>query len=76
VLTGFKGRMMALLLAAVLVGSAVLVRVWLAATGGYSEGGLSLPLRAISAVALFAGLALAALAVGWPMRRPPRPEGE
>ena len=67
--TGLKGRIVALLAAAALVGGAVVIRVWLAATGGYSEGGLAVFLRAISAVALFAGLLLAAVAVAWPMRR-------
>ncbi len=69
-LTGFRGRATALLVAAALVGGAVLARVWLAATGGYSEGTLSVPLRVASVVSLFAGLLLAALAVAWPMRRP------
>ncbi|MBI2171182.1 MAG: hypothetical protein HYU30_04065 [Chloroflexi bacterium] len=75
---GLKGRIVALLAAVALVGGAVVIRVWLAATGGYSAGGLSISLRAMSAVALFAGLLLAALAVAWPMRKPggpPRPEG-
>lgn len=72
-LTGIKGRIIWLLIAAALVGGAVMVRVWLAATGGYSEGSLSVPLRAASAIALFAGLLLAALAVAWPMRERKRP---
>lgn len=71
-LTGFKGRMMALLVAATLVGSAVMVRVWLAATGGYSQGS-SIPFRVASGIALFAGLLLAALTVAWPMRARKRP---
>lgn len=57
-----------LLVAAALIAGAVVVRVWLAATGGYSGVPLSVPLRVASAVALFTGLLLAALAVAWPMR--------
>ncbi len=62
-----------LLVATALVGGAVVVRVWLAATGGYGEAALSVPLRIASAIALFAGLMLAALAVAWPMRKPGSP---
>ncbi len=72
-LTGFKGRMMALLIAAALVGSAVMVRVWLAATGGYSQES-SIPFRVASGIGLFAGLILAALTVAWPMGKPRTPE--
>lgn len=64
-----KARFAALLAAAALVGFAVVARVWLAATGGYSGGTLSAPLRVTSAVALFVGLALAAVAVAWPVKR-------
>lgn len=65
---GLKGRMGALLAAAALVGGAVGIRVWLAATGSYSQGG-SIPFRVVSGVALFSGFVLAALAVAWPMKR-------
>jgi len=67
--TGLKGRIVILLLAATLIAGAVVARVWLAATGGYSEGNLALPLRVGSTVALFGGFLLAALAVAWPMRK-------
>jgi hypothetical protein len=66
--TGLKGRITMLLVAAALIAGAVVVRVWLAATGGYRDGTLSMPLRVGSAVALFSGFLLAALAVAWPMR--------
>lgn len=66
---GIRGHIIALLVAAALVSTGVVVRVWLAATGGYSEGGLAVPLRAMSAGALFGGLLLAGLIVAWPMRR-------
>jgi hypothetical protein len=69
---GLKGRMVALLAAATLVGGAVAVRVWLAATGGYSQG-WSIPFRVASGIALFAGLLLAALTVAWPVRKPGGP---
>ncbi|MFQ5875085.1 MAG: hypothetical protein ACE5JL_14995 [Dehalococcoidia bacterium] len=65
---GLKGRMVTLLAAAALVGGAVVVRVWLAATGGYSEAAYAVPLRVASAIALLAGLLLAGVAVAWPMR--------
>lgn len=65
----FRRRVQALLLAACLVGAAVVARVWLAATGGYHQGALSLALRAASGLALLSGLALAALAVAWPESR-------
>lgn len=54
---------------AALVGFAVLTRVWLAATGGYTDGPLSVPLRAASAIALAAGMLLAAASVAWPLGR-------
>lgn len=72
-LTGLRGRMMALLVAAALVGGAVVVRVWLAATGGYSQES-SIPFRVASGIALFAGLLLGAFTVAWPMRKPRKPE--
>lgn len=72
--TGLKGRAVALLIAAALVGGAVVVRVWLAATGGYSEGAIAMPLRVASAIALFAGLVLGGLTVAWPMRKTRGPE--
>ncbi|MBI4328802.1 MAG: hypothetical protein HY685_02930 [Chloroflexi bacterium] len=72
--TGVKGRITWLLVAAALVGGAVVVRVWLAATGGYSGSPFAVPLRLGSAVALFLGLALAGLVVAWPMKGPGRPE--
>jgi hypothetical protein len=62
-----KGRVTLLLVAAALVGGAVAIRVWLAATGGYSQES-SIPFRVASTVALFGGFLLAALAVAWPMR--------
>ena len=64
----FKGRVTMLLVAAALIAGAVVARVWLAATGGYRESSLSVPLRVGSAVALFSGFLLAALAVAWPIR--------
>lgn len=67
--TGLKGRMVTLLAAAALVGGAVVIRVWLAATGGYSEAAYAVPLRVVSAIGLFAGLLLAGVAVAWPMRK-------
>ena len=67
--TGLKGRIVLLLAAAALVGGAVVVRVWLAATGGYSEEGIAMPLRVVSGVALFLGLVMAGLTVAWPMRQ-------
>ncbi len=70
---GLKGRITVLLIAAALVGGAVVVRVWLAATGGYSQG-WSIPFRAASGIALFAGLLLAGLTVAWPMGKPRKPE--
>lgn len=57
-----------LLVAAALIAGAVVVRVWLAATGGYREGSVAVPLRVVSAVALFGGFLMAGLAVAWPMR--------
>ncbi len=66
--TGLKARMVSLLVAAVLIGGAVVIRVSLAATGGYTQGGLALPLRIVSIIALFLGLVVAGLAVAWPMR--------
>lgn len=73
--TGIKERVAGLLVAAALVGGAVVIRVWLAATGGYSGGGFAVPLRLGSAIALFLGLVLAGLVVAWPMTssRSPRP---
>ncbi len=68
--TEFRGRVIALLVAAFLVGGAVVVRVWLAATGGYSQAAYAAPLRVASAIALFGGLLLAGLAAAWPVRRP------
>lgn len=64
-----RRRVATLLVAAALIAGAVLVRVWLAATGGYSHGFLAVPLRVASAVALFGGFLLAGLVVAWPMRR-------
>lgn len=58
-----------LLVGAALVGSAVLARVWLASTGGYSASALSVPLRIASALSLAAGLVLAAVSVVWPIRK-------
>lgn len=72
-LTGFKGRIIALLIAAALVGGAVVVRVWLASTGGYSQAAYAAPLRVASAIALFAGLLLGGLTVAWPMGKPGGP---
>ncbi|MBI3953961.1 MAG: hypothetical protein HY330_05560, partial [Chloroflexi bacterium] len=54
----------------------VVIRVWLAATGGYHAGGLAVALRAASASALFAGLLLAALAVAWPASKGAKPGSE
>ncbi|MBI3979727.1 MAG: hypothetical protein HY331_16220 [Chloroflexi bacterium] len=62
-----------LLVAAVLVGGAVVIRVWLAATGSYSQGDLSLPLRAVSGVSLVVGFVLAGAVVAWPVRKPGGP---
>lgn len=64
-----RARLVLLLLAALLVAGAVVVRVWLAASGGYSQGGLALPLRVGSGVALVVGLLLAGAVVAWPMRK-------
>lgn len=74
-LTGFRGRITVLLVAAALVGGAVTIRVWLAATGAYGQGS-SIPLRVVSAVALFGGLLLAGLAVAWPMGKAPKSGGK
>lgn len=62
-----KMRVGLLLLAALLVGSAAVARVWLAASGSYSQGASAMPLRVASAVALLSGFALAGAAVAWPM---------
>lgn len=70
-----KVRFILLLLAALLVAGAVVVRVWLAASGGYSQGGPALPLRVGSAVALVGGLLLVGAMVAWPMQRPGGPTG-
>lgn len=58
-----------LLLGGAFIAVAVVLRVWLAATGGYSEGDLAVPFRIVSAVALVAGFLLAGAVVAWPMRR-------
>ncbi len=68
-------RIALLLIAALLVAGAVVVRVWLAATGGYSEGDLALPLRVVSAVALVSGFLLAGAVVAWPVRKQGDPPG-
>lgn len=65
-----RRRVMVLAVAGLLVAGAVMVRVWLAATGGYSQGGLAVPLRVVSAVALVGGFVLAGAAVAWPVRKP------
>ncbi len=64
-----RTRVIGLLTGAALIAAAVLVRVWLAATGGYSDGALAMPLRAASAIALIAGMLLAGAAAAWPVRR-------
>ncbi|MEE9199615.1 MAG: hypothetical protein V3U26_07465 [Dehalococcoidia bacterium] len=64
-----KGRIAVLLVGGALIAVAVLLRVWLAATGGYTEGSLSVFFRIGSAVALIVGLLLAGASVAWPMRR-------
>ncbi|GEM_PF-4762854 len=69
--TGLRNRIIALLIAAALIGAAVAIRLWLAATGAYVGGAHSGPLRVLSAVALFAGMAVAGVTVAWPMRKPP-----
>lgn len=68
-----EGRLALLLLAALLIGAAVVTRVWMAATGVYSQGDLALPLRAASAVALVSGFLLAGATVAWPMKKPRGP---
>lgn len=68
---GLRRRVATLLVAAALIAGAALMRVWLAATGGYSHGPLAVPLRVASAVALFGGFLLAGVAVAWPMGKTP-----
>ncbi|MBI4213555.1 MAG: hypothetical protein HY534_04530 [Chloroflexi bacterium] len=64
-----RGRMLTLLLGGVLIALAMGIRLWLAWTGSYSEGGEeSVIARVLSAVALLVGFALAGVAVAWPMR--------
>lgn len=64
-----KGGITVLLVAGALIAMAVVVRVWLAATGSYGDAGLPVMLRIGSAAALVVGLLLAGLAVAWPVRR-------
>ena len=73
-LTGIKGRIAILMSAAVLVGGAIVVRVWLAATGGYNDAPMAMTLRVSSGISLFLGFLLAALTVAWPMQRVVRPQ--
>lgn len=68
-----RKRVTVLLVGAAFIAAAVVVRVWLAATGGYSESSLAVPLRIGSAVALVVGFLLAGAAVAWPMQRPKDP---
>lgn len=69
-----KSRIIWLLVAALLVGAAVLTRVWLAATGSYSQETLAVMLlRVASAACLISGLVLAGAIVAWPVPRPTRP---
>lgn len=64
-----RGRILGLLVAALLVGSAVGIRLWLAATGSYSRGDGAMVLRSASALALAGGFILAAAVVAWPMAK-------
>lgn len=72
--TDIKYRIIWLLLAGSLVGAAVLVRVWLAATGSYSQGTSAVMLlRVASAVCLISGLILAGAIIAWPVPKPASP---
>ncbi len=68
-IAGMKGRVTVLLVAAALIGGAVVARVWLAATGSYGDTGLPVMLRVGSAIGLAVGFLLAGAAVAWPMRK-------
>lgn len=69
--TDMKSRVIWLLVAGMLVGAAVLVRVWLAATGSYSQGTSAVMLlRVASVVCLISGLVLTGAIVAWPVPKP------
>lgn len=69
--TDIISRIIWLLVAGTLVGAAMLVRVWLAASGSYSQGTSTVMLlRVASAVCLISGLVLAGAIIAWPMPKP------
>ena len=69
--TDIKSRVIWLLVAGLLVGAAVLVRVWLMATGSYGQGTAAVMLlRVASVVCLISGLMLMVAIVAWPVPKP------
>lgn len=67
-LQDIRGRLLTLLLGGSLIALAITIRLWLAWTGTYSQGGASVTARVLSIIALLVGFILAGVAVAWPMK--------